>query len=466
MKKPSSFYRSAPFWAWNDRLDPAELKRQIGEMKEKGMGGFIIHSREGLETEYLSEEWMDCVQASLEEADRLEMEAWIYDEDKWPSGSAGGLVSTVEPGEFTAKAVTAELVSSGEYDPAAVLAAYSLRLSKEDPGRLEDFRRLASDSPAPTGNPLLICRVETSGPSEWYNNLAPPDNLNPRSVKCFLDMTHEKYRERFSSYFGKAVRGFFTDEPNFCDFFSHFTPNRPWLPWSSVFLNFFEEKRGYSPLDILPLLFYHGPGEEKGRHDFWLTLTELFQSSYMKQIYQWCDRNDLELTGHVLYENDLGYSVRVCGAAMPHYRYMHAPGIDLLGDCRTEYLTVKQCTSVANQFGRETVFSETYGCTGWEFDFAGQKRVGDWQFVMGVNKRCQHLALYSLSGCRKRDYPPSFNYHNNWWDRNGIMEDYFARLSECVTRGSVKRDILLIHPMGSYWMKSGSTMEEDLNHRQ
>lgn len=52
----------------------------------------------------------------------------------------------------------------------------------------------------------------------------------------------------------------------------------------------------------------------------------------MKQLYQWCDENSLSMTGHVLYENDLGYNIRVCGAAMPLYRFMHCPGIDILGN--------------------------------------------------------------------------------------------------------------------------------------
>lgn len=43
-------------------------------------------------------------------------------------------------------------------------------------------------------------------------------------------------------------------------------------------------------------------------------------------------KEGLELTGHMLYENDLGYQTRVCGAAMPQYKYIHRPGIDLLGE--------------------------------------------------------------------------------------------------------------------------------------
>ena len=131
----------------------------------------------------------------------------------------------------------------------------------------------------------------------------------------------------------------------------------------------------------------------------------------------------------------MGLAVRVNGAVMPHYRYQHVPGIDLLCEQTEEYLTVKQCTSVARQLGKKQVLTETYGCTGWEFTFEGQKWIGDWQYVLGVNRRCQHLALYSLRGCRKRDYPPSFNYNTNWWNKNRHTEDYFARLSVLLEQG-------------------------------
>ncbi len=475
LKNPPPEYRSAPFWAWNDKLDTRELSRQIADMARQGAGGLFIHSREGLETEYLSEEWMRCVEVSVSEAREQGVEIWIYDEDKWPSGSAGGKVSRSHPRDFTAKAVTAELFEGETPDlvkkyldacfcEPELLGVYSLVLDSE--GYLQGYEKIQWKGGTPLveegSRAFLLCRMETSGTSEWYNHRAPSDTLNPRAVQNFLEITHRKYEQKLGQEFGKTIKGFFTDEPNFCDFFSTFTPGRPWLPWSQVFPEFFQKNRGYDPAGILPLLFFHGRGEEKARYDFWLTLTELFSQSYMKQLYQWCDERNLELTGHVLYENDLGYSVRVSGASMPHYRYMHAPGIDILGDQRQEYLTVKQCTSVANQYGRKTAVSETYGCTGWDFSFEGQKRVGDWQFVMGINRRCQHLALYSFSGCRKRDYPPSFNYHNGWWEHNRILEDYFARLSLCVSLGDVIRDILMIHPMSSFWMQSGSDMKENL----
>ena len=143
------------------------------------------------------------------------------------------------------------------------------------------------------------------------------------------------------------------------------------------------------------------------------------------------------------------------GAIMPHYRYQHVPGIDMLTEQNHEVLTIKQCSSVASQLGRKRVLSELYGCTSWEFTFEGQKWVGDWQYVLGVNLRCQHLALYTLRGCRKRDYPPAFNYNTTWWPYNGVVEDYFARVGRILTEGEAVRDVLMIHPIATVWAMMG-----------
>ena len=79
---PENIYRGKPFWAWNGELDIVELKRQIDVMKDMGFGGFFMHSRTGLNTEYLGEHWFACVRACAEYAYSLGMEAWLYDEDQ------------------------------------------------------------------------------------------------------------------------------------------------------------------------------------------------------------------------------------------------------------------------------------------------------------------------------------------------------------------------------------------------
>ena len=56
IKSPGIEFRGTPFWAWNSKLEPEVLRRQIRVMKDMGMGGFFMHSRVGLNTRYLSQE--------------------------------------------------------------------------------------------------------------------------------------------------------------------------------------------------------------------------------------------------------------------------------------------------------------------------------------------------------------------------------------------------------------------------
>ena len=70
-----------------------ELLRQIGVCRDMGFGGFFMHSRTGLRTEYLGDEWFDLINLCADEGERLGLEAWLYDEDRWPSGSAGGMAT-------------------------------------------------------------------------------------------------------------------------------------------------------------------------------------------------------------------------------------------------------------------------------------------------------------------------------------------------------------------------------------
>jgi hypothetical protein len=90
MRKVDNQYKCLPFWSWNDELVPQELVEQIDWMEKSGIGGFFMHARGGLTTEYLGEEWFRCIEASGKEAQKLGMEAYAYDENGWPSGFAGG----------------------------------------------------------------------------------------------------------------------------------------------------------------------------------------------------------------------------------------------------------------------------------------------------------------------------------------------------------------------------------------
>ncbi|MDO9465593.1 MAG: glycosyl hydrolase [bacterium] len=408
-KNPGEDWRGAPFWSWNDKLEQAELRRQIREMKKAGMGGFFMHSRVGLITEYLSREWMKMIKACVDEAKKTGMNAWLYDEDRWPSGAAGGIVTSKNKKYRNKGIVFREKTITFEYAP---------------------------DSP-------------------WYNGASYLDTMSKEAVDAFIKSTHEAYLKEAGGDFGKTIPGIFTDEPNYHHWAS-FTKVKPKevkavLPWTDKLPEHFNSRCNYSIIDKLPSLIYETGNFKKHRYNYWKCVTELFLKNFSENIYSWCEKHNLQQTGHYLAEQTLESQIRVIGAAMPHYMYMHQPGIDILCERISEIFTVKQCSSVANQLGRKRVLSELYGCTGWDFSFEGQKWVGDWQYALGVNFRCQHLSLYSLKGCRKRDYPASIHYQSPWWKYYKKVEDYYGRLSFILSQGKAIRDILVLHPIGSAW---------------
>lgn len=444
---PGKDCRSAPFWSWNDKLSSDELVRQAKDMKEHGMGGFFMHSREGLETEYLGKEWMKCIKAVVEVSRKIGMNAWLYDEDRWPSGFAGGRVPS-QGDKYRAKALGMEKVTKERKLTGKELASFCIKLKN---GKITNLRKSEEkDKLLPGENEIgLVFTREVAKPSEWFNDDAYSDNLNSDAVRAFINSTYEAYKEEVGDEFGKTIPGIFTDEPNFSS--GTFRQEIEWIPWTDGFAEYFEEMCGYNFLEVIPYFFFDAEKSKKVRHDYWLALTRRFQEAYSKQLGKWCEKNNLLFTGHYLSENDFPGQIKTVGAAMPHYVYQHVPGIDILTESIHETLTVKQCSSVANQFKRNIVLSETYGCSGWEFTFEGQKWVGDWQYALGVTLRCQHLTLYTLKGCGKRDYPPSFNYNTTWWKYNKVVEDYFARLSSLLMKGKAKRDVLLIHPISGAW---------------
>ncbi|MHC4507084.1 MAG: hypothetical protein ACYTFI_27700, partial [Planctomycetota bacterium] len=115
------------------------------------------------------------------------------------------------------------------------------------------------------------------------------------------------------------------------------------------------------------------------------------------------------------------------------------------------------------------MLSELYGASGWEFGFEAEKWVGDWQIALGVNLRCQHLAWYTMARAGKRDYPPCFGYQSSSWKYHKPTEDYFARVCYMTTQGEAVREVLVLHPIESFWAtraalaKPRTDLDEDLS---
>ncbi len=418
-------YGSIPFWSWNDKLEEDGLRRQIRDMKRLGMNGFFMHARGGLETEYLSDEWFDCVNVCVDEAKKLGMEAWSYDENGWPSGFAGGALLKDKKNFATAVEHRSGAFPT-DTDP-DIIAVYR----KNADG---SFTRVTEDT-GDTDYLILYKRYDES-----Y-----VDTLNGDITDMFIEATHEEYKRRVSPEdFGNggAMPGFFTDEPQYY---------RWGNPYSDILPREFMNAYGYDILDLLPAVFFDFDGADKFRYDYYLLIHKLFINNFIKKIYDWCEKNGARITGHAVEESSLGGQMMCIGGVMPFYRYEHIPGIDYLGRGMADDIAPKQLGSACAQLGRKKALSEMFACCGWDVSPTELKRIAEMQYAGGVNLMCQHLYPYSERGQRKRDYPHHYSEHDPWQDKLGAFDNFFNNLGASLAQGEEYAPILVIHPIhGAY----------------
>jgi len=443
-KNPGKEYRPSPFWSWNDALDPEELRWQVQEFADKGFGGYFMHSRVGLTTPYLSQEWMNCIRTCLKEGKKVSTESWLYDEDKWPSGFAGGFVPAKSE-EYRSRYIQFKEIKTEETvdalkDP-SLLGLYEIGFSSFI--AIKNFKRVHRKTGLKGDKRLLLFKVQIVERNNWYNGESYVDLLNPETTEEFLKVTHDAYAKKFKKNFGEFMPGIFTDEPNYIIGKA--------FPWTGGFADYFRKLNGYDVLEKLPLLLYDGEGCHKVRYDFWRTVTLRYVEAWTIHYAERCEKLGLMMTGHYLAEDTLDSQIRVIGAAMPHYEYQQLPGIDHLGRNIRDPLTLKQCSSVAHQFGRTRILSEIFGTSGQCMSFEDQKWIGDFHLALGITFFCPHLTLYTMKGDGKRDWPPTFSYHQPYWENFKLINDYHSRGGYLCSQGKFCADILLLHSMGSAW---------------
>ena len=461
-RSPTAEYRGTPFWAWNTKLEKEELLWQIEQLKEMGFGGFHMHSRAGMGTEYLGKEFMELVSACNEKAKAEEMLAWLYDEDRWPSGFGGGFV-TEDPRyrqkfmlfTITPKQDAVDAKTGYETGKPYLLAAYDVRLGAD--GTLTEYRRIGADDEA-SGTKWFVY-VCTPPRMKRYNGNTYVDTMSPEAMAEFIRVTHEAYKRAVGNDFGGSIPAIFTDEPQFAakqtlPFAA--SKNDIKLPYTTDFAETFKKEYGIDLIEHLPELLWDLPEStpSRVRYLYHNHACERFTRAFADQLGKWCDENGILLTGHMMSEDTLQMQTGAIGEAMRGYRGFGLPGIDLL--CDNEYFaTAKQCQSAVHQYGREGMLSELYGVTGWDFDFRGHKYQGDWQAALGMTVRVPHLSWVSMKGSAKRDYPASISYQSAWYKEYRYIEDHFARLNTALTRGKPVVRVAVVHPIESYWLCYG-----------
>ena len=408
---PPKKYRPLPFWSWNSKLEVDETLWQVKEMDENGIGGYFMHARGGLKTEYMEDEWMDNVKAAVLEGAKRGMEPWGYDENGWPSGFGSGAVNGLGV-KYQQKYLHMDITENPVND---------------------DFT--VANVPADNGKNMHFY---------FSVNRFYVDTMDAEVTEAFIKSTHEKYKKALGSDFSKMA-GFFTDEPQM-------SRKPKGIPWSLILPEEYKKAYGEELIPVLHHLFITSEAAYRTRYRYFKLVTCLFSQNFMKKIYDWCNENGTRLTGHMVCEETFASQLDCNGSCMPNYMYMHIPGVDKLARSVGRDLLAPQVTSVCAQTGKKQILTESFALCGWDVSFEELKWILEWQMVKGVNLLCQHLEGYSLEGLRKRDYPAGHFYQNPWWKDYKSFMDFSARVGMLLADGKIKCEVLVLHTISSAWI--------------
>jgi len=441
---PPRQYSSSPLWVWNDMLTEEQVAGTLGDLAAQKVKQVFVHPRPGLMTPYLSADWFRLWKVALKEAERLDMNLWIYDENSYPSGFAGGFVPDAMP-ESRGRGLHFVEAKQAPKPGGDVLGVF--RLSERG---YENVTAKARGGEKPPAAGYLVAAVRRAGDSPWHGGKCYVDLLYPGVTQKFLEITLGAYRREVGDQFGKRVPGSFTDEPEL----------RPagGLPWTDDLPAEFQKRWGYSLTDHLPSLVRPLGQWQQVRHDYYQLLVELFIERWGKPYYEYCEKNKLEFTGHY-WEHEWPNCTGVPDN-MAMYAWHQRPAIDCLMNQYQEDVhaqfgnarAVRELASVANQLGRKRTLCEAYGAGGWDLRFEDMKRIGDWLYVLGVNTLDEHLSYVTIRGARKWDHPQSFSYHEPWWEAYHVMAGYFTRLSAVMSQGEQFNNVLLLEPTTTAWL--------------
>lgn len=466
-----------PFWFWNGDMKPEEIVSQIREMKAKGIPGFLIHPRQGMEVPYMSREYFDRVKIAVQAAKENDMEVWLYDEYPYPSGICGGEVILEHP-EFLNKSLqkTVEAAEGGKeiklFAPwGKVLLARAYRM-KDGAYSLDDFidlrdcvgtgyrqevfqysgltkynkkRYFTGDpvkfldwrAPEGTWKIYLVTEVVTKH-FKYFENFI--DTLNPDAARYFIELTHERYKKEIGEEFGKTVKGIFTDE------ITAFPDSQPWSP---LLPGEVMKRQGVDLIASLPALWEDfGEISAKVRYAYWNTATDCFLEAYDKQVHDWCQENGLLYIGEkpILRSKQLQY-FDVPGIDAGHQK-VGAVANMVIGKYRANG---KMAASAAHFYDKPAALCEVGHSIGWGMTMQDMKWMFDFLGVLGIDYYVIHGFFYTADGLKKHDAPPSAFYQMPWWEDASAITKYARELGRFLQTTERQVKLLVIDPVTSAW---------------
>jgi hypothetical protein len=455
---PPAAYGPGPLLVFNDEHEgeagEGRISRVLEGHKRMGYGGVFLHPRPGLMTEYLSPRWFALIRHAVGECRRLGLVPYLYDENSYPSGFAGGHVPARVP-EARTRYATAVFGEGPDDVPEDRLVLHAW--DGVSPGEAVGKSEIGA------GQAWVAFVMGSMQPLAWHGDTVYPSLLDPRTAEAFLETTYEAYRRELGDLW-EEIPAVFTDEPHLPA--EGHGPWSPGLHLTPYLLGQFRQRRGYDLQPHLASVFYDVGDYGRVRFDLYDLMHELWVENWALPMEGWCEARGVALTGHYL-EHDWP-----CPYATPGHvhllAHMHWPGTDMLEtfllkghdfhDIQNFYPTVegrephglmylRQVHSVANQLGKERVIDESWGAGGHDSTPADWSRIGRWLVVHGVNLLVPHLSFTTIRGTRKSDHPQTFSDHSTAYEHLRPLNDELSRLCWASNRGRTEQRILVLDPL-------------------
>lgn len=395
--KPIPFY----FLTTSDEneLTYAKAFESLETLKDRGFGGAVLFNKppHGFNAEeYLSDKWFWAIENFVKAGIALDLEMWINDGFDYPPGAAAGKVEAADP----------------------TLLMY--KLSRVD------------------GIPTPVA-------VDW----GFPAFENPKSSTLFLEIVYEAYKKHLGQYFGKGIRGFFSDADNrrvnANVFLDPNTRQKDYFPWSEDFRQTFEASYGYDIWNYIDEVLDRKDTEHAVH--YWQHCSTLY-TQWFRGNYEWCKANGLEYTFHTSDTSPFSYDVMprcsaftegrfsdveincdYCGTDQEllelnggkHYtkELLYVPSVswgstegcrrspeyyNLWGDVRT-----KQAQSTAFINDKPGTMCEMFAATNFGATYEELREVAAFQIMQGVSFIVPHAYQYRVHSQTKYFAPPDFS---------------------------------------------------------
>jgi hypothetical protein len=493
--KPGLVY----LWALNDTCDEAQIDRFIDAFAAGETAAVCLHPRPGLLKPYGGDSWFAFIQRTVDRCAARGLNVWLYDEDPYPSGNAGGLVTMIHP-EYQAMEIK-------RFEPAAAPEAAGLYCFPAGTllwcGLVNETTRATTDLTSRVGvvrrkwitldpwdsryyypaTPLYSCprawtlqpeyAIEVGDIPAGFQLLAfvaqpiasdawpqEPDRLNPDATAAFLQLTHERYAAILGDRLGKQVQAIFTDEPKYAS--SH--------PWTRAMFPDFKSQFGYDLPPRLWMLFSSSMDAEAAltRLHFRQWCGERFRAAWLAPVGRWCRDHHLALVGHVSPEDDPVQQSDCITNLLPLHAEFALPGLDLIipavGDHNHPLINlgVLSAVSTSQQLDKPGVMSESLACSGLDFTAAQAGDILRWQLTMGVTTPVVHCAYNSVEGLRLTEAPPDFGPGSNRWPGMVALGHDLARLQPLIRDARQVAPVALLWPIRSFAAQPSAQFTADV----